>query len=104
MRIGLLFGGKSFEHDISIISANVIYQSLIDKHDIFLMYIDRDGDFRNPKKIDVLELAKGKKYRGFSFCKGGVKSASRFKKIDVIISREELKDLIRTKPFTEIGK
>ena len=86
MRIGLLFGGKSFEHDISIISANVIYHSLIEKYDAFLMYIDRNGEFRSPKKIDVLELANGKKYKSFSFCKGGVKYLSKFKKIDVIIS------------------
>ena len=86
MRVGLLFGGKSFEHDISIISANVIYQGLIEKHEVFLMYIDRNGDFRNPKKINILELASGKKYRSFSFCKGGVKYLSRFRKIDVIIS------------------
>ena len=86
MRIGLLFGGKSFEHDISIISANVIYRSLIEKYDVFLMYIDRNGEFRSPKKIDVLELANGKKYKNFTFCKGGVKYLSKFKKIDVIIS------------------
>ena len=86
MRIGLLFGGKSYEHDISIISANVIYHSLIENHEVFLMYIDRNGDFKNPKKINVLELAGGKKYRSFSFCKGGVKLLGKYKKIDVIIS------------------
>ena len=86
MRVGLLFGGKSFEHDISIISANVIYHSLIEKYDVFLMYIDSGGNFKNPKKIDILDLAKGKKYNSFTFCNGGVKCFGRFKKIDVIIS------------------
>lgn len=86
LRVGLLFGGKSFEHDISIISANVIYHALKDKYDLFLMYIDQNGNFKRPKKIDVFEISGGKKYKAFSFCNKGVKCAGRFKKIDVIIS------------------
>ena len=86
MRVGLLFGGKSFEHDISIISANVIYHGLKEKYDVFLMYIDQNGDFRRPKTIDVFEMASGKKYKVFSFVKGGVKYLNLYKKIDVIIS------------------
>ena len=86
MRVGLLFGGKSFEHDISIISANVIYHGLKEKYDVFLMYVDQNGDFKRPKTIDVFEMASGKKYKGFSFVKGGVKYLNLYKKIDVIIS------------------
>ena len=85
MRIGILFGGRSFEHDISIISANIIYHALKEKYDVCLMYIDKNGNFCNPKKIDVLEIASGKKYKSFSLCKGGIKTP-RYKKIDTIIS------------------
>ena len=48
MRIGILFGGKSFEHDISIVSANVVYHGLKDKYEVYLLYIDKEGNFLNP--------------------------------------------------------
>ena len=86
MRVGLLFGGKSFEHDISIISANVIYHALKEKYDVVLMYIDQNGEFKRLKAIDVFEITSGKKFKHFSFCKNGIKCCNRFIKIDVIIS------------------
>ena len=85
MRIGILFGGKSFEHDISIISANIIYHGLKDKYDVSLLYIDKNGNFYNPKKIDIIELANDKKYKKFAFVKCGIKTL-KYQKIDVIIS------------------
>ena len=85
MNIGILFGGRSFEHDISIISANIIYHVLKEKYEVCLMYIDKNGNFCNPKKIDIIEIAGGKKYKNFSFCKGGIKTP-KYKKIDTIIS------------------
>ena len=85
MRIGILFGGKSFEHDISIISANIIYHGIKDKYDVSLLYIDKNGNFYNPKKIDIIELANDKKYKKFAFVKGGIKTL-KYQKIDVIIS------------------
>ena len=85
MRIGILFGGRSFEHDISIISANIIYHALKEKYEVCLMYIDRNGNLCNPKKIDILEIASGKKYKSFSFCKCGIRTP-KYRKIDTIIS------------------
>ena len=51
MNIGIIFGGKSFEHDISIITANTIYQNLKERYKVFLLYIDRDGKFKYVKKM-----------------------------------------------------
>ena len=85
MRVGILFGGKSFEHDISIVSANVVYHGLKDKYEVYLLYIDKEGNFLNPKKLDILEMANGKKYKKFSFVKGGIKT-NKLQRIDVIIS------------------
>ena len=85
VRIGILFGGKSFEHDISIVSANVVYHGLKDKYEVYLLYIDKEGNFLNPKKLDILEMANDKKYKKFSFVKGGIKT-NKLQRIDVIIS------------------
>ena len=85
MNIGLLFGGKSYEHDISIISANVIYHALKEKHNVILLYIDEKGVFKNPKRIDVSKINK-EKNNTFSFCQKGIKNKFKYTKIDVIVN------------------
>lgn len=53
--LGLFFGGKSTEHEISIITANQILNSLNkNKYDIIPIYVSREGDFyTNPKFNDI---------------------------------------------------
>ena len=47
LRVGILFGGKSAEHEISLLSAkNVITAINKDKYEIFLIGIDREGRWR----------------------------------------------------------
>ncbi len=48
LRVGLLFGGRSGEHEVSIISARAIAQGLIleenaDKYEVVPFYIQKDG-------------------------------------------------------------
>lgn len=85
MRIGLLFGGKSFEHDISIITANIIYHALKEKYELCLLYIDKNGDLKNPKKMVIDNFAENKKNRSFNFIKHGIKVGHKSIKIDVLI-------------------
>lgn len=43
-KVGILFGGKSVEHEVSIQSAKNVYRSLDkDKYDASLIYIDKSG-------------------------------------------------------------
>lgn len=86
MRIGILFGGKSYEHDISIITANVIYHALKEKFDVELLYIDKLGRFKLPTKFNISDFATNKKYRDFNFRKKGIIVGCKKRKIDVIIS------------------
>lgn len=45
IKVALLFGGKSAEHDISVISALQAYRHLNkDKYDVFPIYITKDGE------------------------------------------------------------
>ncbi len=47
LRVGLLFGGRSVEHDVSIASATSILQALDrDRYEISLLAIDRQGHWR----------------------------------------------------------
>lgn len=53
LRVGLLFGGRSGEHEVSIISARAIANALsadsnTDKYDVLPFYIDKDGLWHGP--------------------------------------------------------
>lgn len=46
-RIAIIFGGKSAEHEISIVSARSIFDAINkDKYDVISIYIDKDGLWR----------------------------------------------------------
>lgn len=86
MKVGLLFGGKSFEHDISIITANVIYHAIKDKYEVVLLYVDRKGKLKLPKRMVVEDFVAECKQRDFYFVNKGIKSGFKVSEIDVIIS------------------
>ena len=46
-KLGLLYGGKSAEHDVSLSTAKAVIQALhFDKYDVFPIFITRDGEWR----------------------------------------------------------
>lgn len=47
MKLGILFGGKSYEHEISIISAYQLKKKLDAEYEIHLIYVSLDGKFYN---------------------------------------------------------
>ncbi len=54
LKVGLLFGGRSGEHEVSIASARSIAQALSDpanaeKYDLMPFYIQKDGQWRSPE-------------------------------------------------------
>ncbi len=86
MRIGILFGGKTYEHDISIITANVIYHALKEKYDVVLLYINKKGEFKLPNKLVINDFVVDKNFKNFSFRNKGIIVGCRKKKIDVLIN------------------
>ena len=47
IRLGILFGGKSAEHEVSLISAKNVIEALDkEKYDVFLIGIDKTGEWR----------------------------------------------------------
>ncbi len=56
IKLGLIFGGKSKEHAISIISATNILNKLdLNIYDVSLFYIDKKGKWFNVKKISEIK-------------------------------------------------
>lgn len=80
IKVALLFGGKSAEHDISVISALQAYRHLNkDKYDVFPVYITKDGEMfygeetgRIEAYTDIDKLLKASKRVSFSRCAGRV--------------------------------
>jgi D-alanine-D-alanine ligase len=71
IRLGILFGGKSAEHEVSLISAKMVIESLDpEKYDVVLIGIEKTGEWRlrdtrdylmhadNPKMIQLNQAKK----------------------------------------------
>lgn len=61
IKLGVIFGGMSTEHEVSIVSATSVIESLNkEKYDIFPIYIDKEGNWFEYKKsvndIQILDL------------------------------------------------
>ncbi|MGE7622332.1 D-alanine--D-alanine ligase [Viridibacillus sp. NPDC096237] len=66
-KLGLLYGGKSAEHDVSLSTARAVTQALnFDKFDVFPIFITREGEWRKGEQltepaesVEQLQLGKG---------------------------------------------
>lgn len=77
MNIGIIFGGKSFEHEISIITAYQLRKKLMLYHRIFMIYVDIEGGVHSCSKMTINDF----KERKYKFKKLNIKSLE----LDVII-------------------
>ncbi|MDI6845719.1 MAG: D-alanine--D-alanine ligase family protein [Candidatus Saccharicenans sp.] len=67
LTVALIFGGRSAEHEISLISARSIYINLNPrKYRVISVYIDRDGRWKRVPSPEI-PAARLKTGRGFSF-------------------------------------
>ena len=58
IRVGLVFGGRSCEHEVSLSSARSVFQAIDrTKYDLTLIHIAKDGEWRLPGGASVGRLA-----------------------------------------------
>lgn len=86
LKIGLFFGGRSVEHEVSVITALQAYENLdLVKYEVIPVYVSKQGDFytnskfldlKNYKDVDSLLLSSAK----VTFVKGGLKTLNFFSK------------------------
>ena len=56
-KIGLIFGGMSTENEVSVMSANSIFQNLDKtKYEVYPMYISKKGDWYRYLAQDQIEI------------------------------------------------
>lgn len=61
LKVGVVFGGKSSEHDVSIVSGTSVISNLNkDKYEVLPIYIDKNGNWyiyeKNINEIKILEI------------------------------------------------
>ena len=61
IKLGVIFGGTSTEHDVSVVSGTSVIKNLNkEKYNIYPIYIEKDGDWykyiRDINSIDTLEI------------------------------------------------
>ncbi len=66
LKVGVIFGGRSVEHDVSIVSAHQAMAVLADDHDIVPIYITREGRWYAGEALNDLEV-----YRNESWTRAG---------------------------------
>lgn len=83
MKIGILFGGNSLEHEISIVTAYSLQKKLKDRYDILMLYVDFDNNIYIANKLSFDDFKNNnlKKLKKTSFVNGGVRK----NKIDCMI-------------------
>lgn len=87
MNIAIVFGGSSFEHEISIVSA-ITLKSVIKKHSLSFIFIDANRDFyliesKNMKSNFFSSKEYLKKSKKLTLKKGGFAVASMFGNKDI---------------------
>ena len=62
MRIGVIFGGRSVEHDVSIVTAHQAMAVLGERHDVVPIYVTREGRWLTAPGLNDLEVYRGKRW------------------------------------------
>jgi D-alanine-D-alanine ligase len=55
-RVGVIFGGRSVEHDVSIVTAHQVMAQLADDHEVIPIYVTREGHWLTSPRLDDLEV------------------------------------------------
>ncbi|HET7482040.1 MAG TPA: D-alanine--D-alanine ligase family protein [Actinomycetota bacterium] len=62
MRVGVIFGGRSVEHDVSIVTAHQAMAAVADRHEVVPIYIDRDGHWFSGPGLNDLAVYREKRW------------------------------------------
>jgi D-alanine-D-alanine ligase len=62
MRIGVIFGGRSVEHDVSIVTAHQCMEVLASSHEVVPIYVTREGRWLTSDKLFDLEVYRREKW------------------------------------------
>ena len=97
MNVGLIFGGNSYEHNVSIVSAKIISKIIRKNHNLALLFFDYDNNLYLIKNIEQDDIKK--KAIKINLVKGGFKTKFRRYKLDVLFSIKLFLSYLSSSPF-----
>ena len=62
LTIGVVFGGRSVEHDVSIVTAHQVMAALAEEHEIVPIYITREGRWLTAPGLNDLDVYKNRRW------------------------------------------
>ena len=62
LAVGVIFGGRSVEHDVSVVTAHQIMAVLSDHHDVVPIYITREGRWLAGPRLNDLDVFKQRRW------------------------------------------
>jgi len=62
MRVGVIFGGRSVEHEVSIVTAHQLMAVLRERHEVVPIYISREGRWFTGAGLEDLDVYRGKRW------------------------------------------
>lgn len=62
MQIGVVFGGRSVEHDVSVVTAHQAMAVLGERHDVVPLYVTREGRWLSAPGLNDLEVYRTKRW------------------------------------------
>ncbi len=62
LAVGVVFGGRSVEHDVSIVTAHQVMAALEPSHEVVPIYVTRDGRWLSSPRLNDLEVFRRRRY------------------------------------------
>ena len=62
MRVGVIFGGRSVEHEVSIVTAHQLMAVLAERHEVVPVYISREGRWFTGSGLQDLDVYRNKRW------------------------------------------
>lgn len=85
MNVAVLFGGRNTEHDVSIITGELIVKGLTDLgHTVFPVYVSKDGEWFLDEKLSDIDVFKDNNF-----------DTKKFKRVNVTFVKKEGKSVLK---------
>lgn len=62
LQVGVVFGGRSVEHDVSIVTAHQVMEKLVPSHDVVPIYVTREGRWLTSPQLNDLAVYRHRRW------------------------------------------
>ena len=62
LKVAVIFGGRSVEHDVSVVTAHQVMEALSARHEVIPVYVTRDGEWLSAPGLRDLEVYRTKRW------------------------------------------